>query len=64
MLSPFGSPGTFRFRDHCCGYQSFTPTGPSEHSKEANLLGLPANWSSGKIFTRDGPLLGWGAGTS
>ncbi len=64
VLSPYGSPGTFRFRDHCCGYQSSTPSGPSENSKETNLTSLPATWKTGKVWPHDGPLLGWGGGTT
>ena len=63
VLSPFGSLGTFRFRDNCCGQQNVSqPSGPSENSKEVTLISLPATWSTGKIYPRDGLLLGWGGG--
>ena len=62
VLSPFGSGGSFKFRDHCCGFQSYTPSAPSENSKETNLAALPAAWTTGKIWPRDAPILGWGGG--
>jgi hypothetical protein len=62
MLSPAGSSGTLEFRDHCCGLQSATPSGPSENSRETNLTSLPAIWTSGARWPHDGPLLGWGGG--
>jgi hypothetical protein len=59
VLSPLGS-GTFRFRDHCCGYQASPQSGPSENSKETNLAALPAAWTTGKVWPRDGLILGYG----
>ncbi len=61
VLSPFGF-GTLRFRDHCCGYQSQTPTNRSENSKQLTLTSLPAVWSTGLVWPKDGPLLGWSGG--
>jgi hypothetical protein len=61
ILSPVGS-GTLRFRDHCCGFQSQLPSGPSENSKSLILASLPAVWSTGDIWPKDGPLLGWAGG--
>jgi PKD repeat protein len=64
ILSPLRS-GTLRFQDHCCGLQSAGPaseSGPSENSRELNLTTLPASWTTGAVWPRDGMLLGWGGG--
>jgi hypothetical protein len=64
LLSPSGSTGALRFRDHCCGIQSTTAqSGPSVNSAETNLARLPSTWSSGAFWPRDGFLLGWGGGS-
>ena len=65
ILSPFGT-GTLKFWDHCCGFQGSGPaaeSGPSENSQLSTLTTLPIVWATGKIWPRDGMLLGWGGGT-
>jgi len=62
LLSPSATPGTLKFRDHCCGYQSSPQSGPSENSLETNLTAFPASWSTGKVWPRDGLLMGWSGG--
>ncbi len=64
ILSPLGT-GTLKFWDHCCGLQGSGPaaeSGPSENSKLATLTTLPTVWATGKVWPRDGQLLGWGGG--
>ena len=53
--SPSGF-GTLRFRDHCCGFQSEAPSGPSENSKASNLAALPGAWTTGLVWPKDGPI--------
>ena len=61
VLSPLGF-GTLRFLDHCCTFQSYSPSSPSENSKQLTLTTLPAAWTSGKRWPRDGHILGWSGG--
>ena len=58
VLAPEGA-GTLRIRDHCCGYQSFSP---SEGSREGDLVALGPVWTTGTRRPNDGPLLGWTGG--
>ena len=61
ILQPLGSPGTLRFRDHCCGYQQSTDP-PSHVSRQTTLVSLPATWTTGKVWPHDAPITAYAAG--
>jgi hypothetical protein len=62
ILSPAGSPGQLRFRDHHSGHRSSSQAEPSERSKKEHLAVLPDKWQAGKIRHHRGLLVGWSGG--